>query len=217
MKKISLLLAAAMLTTAIFAQQDPEEGEPRKGGFKKENLFVAGSATASFFNGGTVLGIVPGVGYSLNRFVDAGVTINVNYISQRDVAEVGDRLRQTLFGPGTFLRLYPVNFLFAQGQYELNFIKLRYTASQGSTQYMNGTRNTQAGSLLVGGGYCSGREGIGNTFYYVSIMFDVLRNDNSPYVNYVLNPNTNVFEKRNIPIIRAGFQIALFQGRNRQF
>ncbi len=205
-KLITLLLLLASGTT-LFAQKDDDEDEVRKGGFKKQNLFTGGGVNVSFFNGATVLGVNPVLGYSINRFIDAGIAVNLTYTGFTEFS--GDRYRQTVYGPGAFVRLYPVNFLFAQAQYERNFIALKVVPGNGTPTYRD---NLSVNSLLLGGGYCTGREGVGSTFYYFSVMVDVTRNRNSPYVEYLQN-NT----LRAIPIVRAGLNIALFQRRNRNF
>ncbi len=204
MKKIIFILLA--FTAAIAAQAQYEKDEEKKGGFKKENLFTGGSVTASFFNGGTVLGVSPYFGYSVNRFVDIAVSANYNYASQRDNVVYGDKLRQTIAGPGAFVRLFPVRFLFAQAQYEYNFIRQKYIALPNSG-YQNTTERVKASSALVGGGYCSGREDVGDVFYYLSVMWDLKKDVNSPYTDGL---------NRALPIVRAGLQIPLFQGGGRR-
>jgi hypothetical protein len=208
MKKIFFVCLAATLVVNAKAQYEKEDGDERKKGFKKENLFTGGSVTASFFNGGTVLGLSPYFGYSLNRFIDVAAAVNFNYTSQRDLYVFGDKARQIIWGPGAFVRLYPVNFLFAQAQYEQNFIRQKYIAVNNSG-YQDDIYKIKASSFLVGGGYCSGRQEPGDVFYYLSVLWDVKRDINSPYVDEL---------RRTLPIIRAGLQIPLFQGgRNRRF
>ncbi len=70
------------------------------------------------------------------------------------------------------------------------------------------TYKVEANSFLVGGGYCQGREGSGEPFYYLSILFDIAKDKNSPYVEQTQSGKINA-----LPIIRAGVQIPLFQGR----
>src|SRR5438105_8847125 len=111
MKKISMIVLLASIVFTSKAQEETKEEnkeitEEKKGGFDKQNLFAGGSVTASFFNGATVLGVSPYFGYSLNKFVDVAVSMNFTYTSQRDYAEYGDKLRQTVYGPGAFVRLY---------------------------------------------------------------------------------------------------------------
>lgn len=222
MKKFIIALLLMNVALAVHAQEEEKDTPENKGGFKKENLFTGGGLTLSFSNYTTVLGANPVFGYSINKWLDAGIVINFNYGSNRHVTYYitapppnpgyyyvsDDKLRQTVFGPGAFVRAYPLNFLFAQVQVEHNFIKQKIIYDNGdpSTKI-----NLSATSLLLGAGYCNGREGTGSLFYYVSLMVDVARNKNSPYTEVTESGYVNM-----VPIIRAGLQIPLFQGnRNR--
>lgn len=205
MKKTAL---AAMLLVAYFSLAAQETDEPEQlGGFKKENLFVGGNVNASFYNGTTALGISPYVGYSFTNWLDAAVSLNFNYISQRNYYDDG-KLRQTIIGPGAFVRVFPVNFLFAQAQFEHNFLTVK-DIPPGNSSLTTNKYKTDVNSLLLGVGYATGREAGNKTYYYISLSFDVLKLAKSPYVDNL---------QRTIPIINAGFNIALFQGgrgRNR--
>jgi len=206
-KLITLYLVFSLFSIALLAQDEEEE----KKGFKKENLFTGGTVSVSFFNGQSLLGANPFFGYKLTNWLDAGIVLNYVYTWSRDYYQYDDRVRQTVWGPGAFLRLYPVSFLFLQGQLEHNFSKYKYIYPGGSPTENN---TADANSLLVGGGLAQGREKGSTTFYYISILFDVLKNVNSPYVSVTSNPS-NPSERRvdMIPIIRAGVNIGLFQGR----
>ncbi len=201
---VCALVLMGSVQLPVLAQEKTGEtaDEPRRKTFKKENLFTGGSVNASFFNGTTSLGINPHFGYSINKFVDVALSMNVSYISQRDNQFNGDKLRQNILGPGAFVRIFPVKFLFAQAQYEHSFIRYKYIYPSGSGQPSEKQR-FEANSLLVGAGYTNGREG-GNSFYYVSILFDVLRQPNSPYTD-----NNN----RVIPVFKVGYNIGLFGNR----
>lgn len=210
MKKIFFSVALVVVSAVLFAQGKEDEDK----GFKKENLFTGGSVTLSFFNGSTIIGANPIFGYKLADFVDAGIVTNFISTSQRDYLEFDDKVKQTVYGGGVFTRLYPVNFLFLQGQFEHNFINLKYTPA--SSSYLPYKETKDVNSFLVGGGYCQGRQPGSNTFYYVAILFDVIKNENSPYVNVAVDPSTNRTSVRAAPLIRAGFNIGLFEGRNRR-
>jgi len=156
----------------------------------------------AFYNNTFLIGASPVFGYSLSNWADAGIVLNYNYTSYRDVQLFDDRLRQTQVGGGAFVKLYPVRFLFAQAQAETNSIRQKYLppGNAATVKYPN----QDANSFLVGGGYTSGRYGRGGApFYYLAVLFDVSGDVNSPY--------TDAYG-RSIPIIRAGFQIPLFQG-----
>ena len=212
MKKVAVTVCLLFLISGVLMAQD--EGEEK--GFKKENLFTGGSITVSFFNRQTLLGANPILGYKLAEWVDAGIALNFLYNGIRDYNEYNDKIRQTVLGPGVFARLYPVNFLFVQGKFEHNFSTLKYIASPTSVTYINAKNTIGANSFLLGGGFAQGRERGSNTFYYISILFDVLKNINSPYVNVTTNPNNSSDQRITMtPIIRAGLNIGLFQGRRR--
>lgn len=198
MKKI--ILAALLLTNVITVFAQEEKQAEKKNGFKKENLFTGGSVIASFYSGGTVLGISPSFGYSINKIIDAGVVVNFTYTGER--AYSGDKYRQYVYGPGVFARIYPINMLFVQGTFEHNFISITKKPAYGGP---NQKYKVDANSFLIGGGYCSGREGVGSMFYYFSIMVDVIKDINSPYVVQLQDGSLTAQ-----PIIKAGLQVPLF-------
>lgn len=220
---ICLLAGAFAISLSVKAQDDSvrvrnanEEGgvKPYKeGGFKKENLFTGGGVTASFYSGGSVLGISPVLGYKVNDYFDAGVVLNYVYTGARDLYEFNDKVRQHVFGPGVFVRGYPVSFLFLQAQFEQNFTNYNYRAKSNSNIYKDFTVNRNAPSLLLGGGYSTGRVKGGTTFFYVSILADVLKQEFSPYVDNDYDVNGNLIRSRIVPIIRAGVNVGLFQNR----
>jgi hypothetical protein len=210
-KTVMLFLTASLFVLSVQAQDEDQE----KKGFKKENLFTGGSLTVSFFNSQTVLGTNPIFGYKLADWIDAGILVNYVYSSIRNYRGVpGDKLRQTTFGPGAFARLYPVNFLFAQAQYEKNFFNVKYIPSSAGSATIKETGS--APSFLIGGGFASGRQPGSNTFFYIAVLFDVMKDVNSPYVNVVYDPaNPSSYVVDMVPIIRAGVNVGLFQNRYR--
>lgn len=206
MKKIGLVFIGLCLASLAAFSQDGEEGNEKESGFRKENLFTGGSISLAFYNNTFLVGGSPVFGYSLAKWVDAGLVVNYNYTSYRDVSYYGanDKLRQSVYGGGSFIRLYPVRFLFVQAQAEHNFIKQKYIPAGGAS---SSTENHEANSFLVGGGYTTSRYAeSGQPFFYVAVLFDIAKKQYSPY--------TDAYN-RAIPIVRAGVQVPLFQGRNR--
>lgn len=202
MRKIFLFL---LLPVCLAANAQDKESNESSSGFQKEKLFTGGSVNLNFSSKVTMLGLAPQLGYSLTSWADAGINFNLNYISQRDNGEYGDKLRQVTYGPGAFVRLFPLNFIFGTAQYEYNIIRQKYIpASNGS--YEPYIQRVHAPSLLVGGGYAGGRQRGSNSYYYISIMWDVAGDENSPYVDGL---------GRSTPVIRAGYNIGLFQNRGR--
>lgn len=202
MKKILMsMYCATILLLNVQAQTEKKEDneEEKTGGFKKENLFAGGNVGLGLGAGVFSLGLGPYFGYSVNKYVDVAVGVNYNYISQRDNFTTLKQ-RQSIIGPSAFVRLYPVKFLFAQAQYEYNFIKYRNIYGNGIP---DDVLNLKIPSLLIGPGFASGRDADNKTFYYISVLFDVIKDINSPYTDN---------QGRINPIIRAGFNVALFQG-----
>jgi hypothetical protein len=215
MKRHFLFVLCLTVSVFVFAQ---DENEEETKGFKKENLFVGGSLSLSFSSNAFGIGVTPEFGYSVAKWIDAGIVANYNYTSYRNYpitfSQLGT-LRQTIYGGGAFTRIFPVRFLFLQGQFEHNWIALKYIP--------NGGGNTEkvrvdASSLLVGAGYTTGRDPLNKSAYgYFAILFDALNDENSPYVNYDYDINGNPTGTSKVPIIRAGLIVPLFQGKNRDY
>ena len=197
-KKIVLGLFLTWFSLAIFAQQS-EPAEKKNGGFQKDKLFTGGSLGLSFYPGGIAFGLSPYIGYSATTWLDAAISLNYFYTGQKD--GYGNKYKQSNIGPGAFIKIYPLNFLFVQAQYEHNFNSNKISTPQGVTV---SSYNAEVNSLLLGLGYCSGRGPSNNSYFYFSLLFDVLRQPSSPYIDYY---------GRLIPVIKAGYNIALFQGR----
>jgi hypothetical protein len=206
MKQIIVSAVLACFVTSVFAQNENDEQK----GFKKENLFTGGSITASFYSGGTVLGANPMFGYKLANWVDAGISLNYVYSSSLDY--YGNNINQHVLGPGVFTRIYPLRFLYLEGQFEHNFITQNFTDPSGAKL----TDKVDANSLLVGAGIAEGRRPGSNTFFYVSILVDVLKDPNSPYVINNYDNTGRVISTDLVPVIRAGINIGLFQGKKKQ-
>ncbi len=196
-RHLYFLLLLIIVSIAAKAQKESDDEPTEFHGFKKELLFTGGTLNLSLFNGTTVLGATPQLGYNITKWLDAGVLFGFTYSSQRDY--YNNKLRQTIIGPGAFARIFPVNFLFLSAQYEHNFIRLKdLPASGGSTIY-----KYNVSSLLLGAGYTSGREGRNSPYFFFSVSVDVLQKYNSPYTDRYRNL---------LPVVNAGVNIPLFQG-----
>ena len=205
MKRIATLLLAVTFSFTAFAQEEKSNDEKnstaeKSGGFKVEHLFTGGNLNIGFFNGVTVLGATPQLGYSVANWLDAGIVFGFTYTSQSISST--DKIRQTTPGPGAFVRLFPIDFLFASIQYEHNFIRQKKFNFGGSQVY-----KVNAGSLLAGIGYTSGRGSRNAPYYYFSISVDLLNNQYSPY---------RTVSNEVYPVVNAGFNIPLFQGTGRR-
>jgi hypothetical protein len=205
MKKIIIVALCMGIFITNSKAQKKEEEDAKKPFFKLENLFTGGSVGGGFGQGTFSVGVGPHFGYSINKYVDVALSLNYTYQSQRDYLVLGDKIRQNNVGPGAFVRLFPVKFLYAHAQIERNFITFKYLPANNS-YVPKQTEKIAATSYLIGGGFASGRSEDNGTYYYFSVLFDVGNDINSPYIDQL---------GRIDPLIRAGFNIALFQGRSR--
>ena len=202
MKRYLLIVLATLCSISSIAQEEEkkDEEEAKQGGFRKDMLFTGGNVNIGFFNGVTVLGATPQLGYSVTEWLDAGISLGYTYTSQSVATDY--KVRQSIIGPGAFARIFPIQFLFASIQYEHNFIRVKQIIS--GNDFVN---KVNAGSLLLGLGYTSGREGRNDPYYYFSVAFDVMNNVNSPY---------RTIANEVYPVVNAGFNIPLFQGSRRR-
>lgn len=192
-QKLLFVLVLAATATGSFAQQN--EDEAQKGKFKRENIFLGTSLNLGITNRSFNVGLNPEIGYSITRWLDGGVALNINYFSQNASEFSNIRFRNFNFGGGPFLRVWPVSFLHLQVQPEFNWIN----SSQKNVQTgQTGNYKYHAGSLLVGVGY--GTRVLGSHYSYVTLMIDVTQNINSPYRDQYNDP---------LPIFRAGFGMYL--------
>jgi hypothetical protein len=178
--------------------------EPPPSGFQKENLFIGSGLLLGFGDDQFNIGVNPEIGYSVARWLDAGVIVNFNYNSiTPDPSgyynpDLGSK--QFIYGGGLFARVYVLRSLFFAVQPEYNW------TTETDTYYGNGgdkvTQTVSAPSLLLGIGY--GRRIIGQNTFFIELMFDALDQANSPYVDVFGRP---------IPVIRFGIDFYLHKRR----
>lgn len=192
------LLVLSILASAEFLQaQNMYDNPGENSGFKKENVFLGGSIALGFGSGSFAVGANPEIGYSITKWLDAGLVFNINYASQTyyDYYGYNDDLKTSSFnyGGGVFARAYPLPFLFLQLQPEINWIAYKNTY-QGFVD----KQTVHATSLIGGIGY--GQRIIGQGSYFFMIGMDLMTDTYSPYLDGYGHP---------VPIIRGGFDIYL--------
>jgi hypothetical protein len=144
MKNLCIATLLLLCTLGAFAQTEEE-------GAKKDKLFAGGNFGLSFGRY-TLISLNPQVGYRFNRFLSAGMGLNLVYASQKERFNGADysKTTQGITGLNTFVRFYPVQRFLVQLQPEANYIF-------GNVKYYNppGKYKLDAEiipSLLVGGG-----------------------------------------------------------------
>jgi hypothetical protein len=194
MKKIVLF---ALLWGVVFianAQEAQEEATEEKG-FKKENVFVGGNFGLTFGDY-TLINVSPQIGYRFNRLLAAGVGINAQYVGYKDrdifSGDVYRKVSQGVTGLNVFGRFYPIPQLFLQVQPEANYLFGKETYYQ-PTKEQYKLDAVIAPSLLMGGGAVLG--GNGRSGFVISILYDVMQHEDSPYGNK--------------PVYNVGFNVGL--------
>lgn len=175
MKKILLLTIVSLSGIYVFAQGSDED--------TKQDKFFAGGNFGLAFGRFTVINVNPQVGYRFNRYLGAGIGLNLLYASQKDKHP---STRQDLYkmvrgiaGMNTFVRFYPTQRFMVQVQPEGNYIFGKETFYQPQKQ----TYKLDAEiipSVLVGGGMVTPT---GRGAMLFTVMYDVMQNPASPYGN----------------------------------
>ncbi|MGC4037256.1 MAG: hypothetical protein QM764_14955 [Chitinophagaceae bacterium] len=210
MKKLLLSVLFLSAIVSFVHAQDEEKSEEKKG-FKKENLFTGGNVSfgygSAYGYSNFSAGLSPVFGYNITNWLDAGIALNYNYQAFRPTDINGNaydyKIRQSNYGGGTFVKIYPIHSVFLQAQYEHNFTHQKYIFDDGEAP---GSANVQTNSFLIGGGYAARLKGWKQPFFFIAVLFDISGNPFTPYTDY---------QGRAIPIIRGGVQIPLFQGKQR--
>lgn len=199
MKKVAVLLCAVSIAYSSFAQ-DAEQAETKKVSFRRDNIFLGGGIGLGIggWSGGFNVGANPEAGYTVAKWLDVGISTNINYSSFRAEVNNGIRQRTTNYGGGVFARLYPFKGFFVQALPEYNWIttnlKNQAFGSTGETLKIK----QEAPSLLLGAGYS--RRMVGQSNFFTVIMFDAGNNLNSPYIDSYGSK---------LPILRTGFNFYL--------
>src|SRR6202008_5034516 len=134
--------------------------------------------------------------------LDFGLQGNLVYETFSARYNNGYRQRNLDYGAGSFLRLYPLNFIFLQVQPEHNWttIKIKDVYNTGSSE----TFYQESSSVLAGVGYAN--RVVGQNNFYILVMMDLMHDINSPYRN---------LQNQASPIIRTGFDFYLKKSRKK--
>ena len=161
-------------------------------------LFIGGNLVIGGGSGSFQLGINPEMYKRINDYVDMGAATNLFFQSYNPTLSnglVGTSTRSFQLGVGAFTRIWPIDKFFIQIQPEYNYTWSRFKDRGTEGVNAGASRSIRFGaeSLIAGIGYGSRSE---NGMTYFSVMFDLLKNSNSPYRDSY---------NRAEPIIRAGF------------
>jgi hypothetical protein len=140
--------------------------------FRNRISFVGGSLGLGFGTDQFSIGVNPEVGYSLNRWLDAGVVVNFNYnsISADPTGYYNPDLSQKefIYGGGVFGRAFVLPFLFLTAQPEFNWTHITRNMRRVAADVPR-RANVNAPSLLLGIGLWPADDRAGDLLYCVDV------------------------------------------------
>ncbi|MFN6379689.1 MAG: hypothetical protein ACK4WD_10455 [Flavobacteriales bacterium] len=167
MKGISIGLFFFLVCFSVCAQRTDDDyvtpSKPEKRPWVwNENLFYGGGLGLAFGNI-TVVNVNPQIGVKVLPWLGAGVGFDYNFVGN------AGRNLQT-FGPTSFVRLRPLDFIIAQAEITQVFVRFRENTLESNFNFP---------MALVGLGYQEGtREGGG---FFIMIMTDLIGDPRSPF------------------------------------
>lgn len=184
-----LLICSTGLTSLA---QDKEASNSLEGVPFSQRLYTGGDLGFSFGNI-TFVNINPIVGYRIDKKWSAGISAKYIYYRER-FPEYNWEYSNSMYGGSVFTRYLIGNSFLAHAEFETINAEVR--------EFLSTTLTRKWVPIgLLGAGY---RQGLGNTYLQVLVLYDAINDRNSPYRNEYL------FGPTNIPLIlRAGFIIGL--------
>jgi len=190
MKLVLFLLISAIGLSAI--AQDNENSNSLKDTPFKERLYVGGDLGLSF-GSITFININPIVGYRIDKKWSAGIGAKYIYYRER-FPEYNWEYSNYMYGGSVFARYLLGKSLLAQAEFE--------SLNAESRDFLSPTWTRKWVPIgFLGAGY---RQGIGNTYLQILLLYDIINDRNSPYRSEYLLGSSN------IPVIlRGGIVIGL--------
>ena len=188
-----LILFLLICTTGLTSlAQDKEASNSLEGVPFSQRLYTGGDLGFSFGNI-TFVNINPIVGYRIDKKWSAGISAKYIYYRER-FPEYNWEYSNSMYGGSVFTRYLIGNSFLAHAEFETVNAEVR--------EFLSTTLTRKWVPIgLLGAGY---RQGLGNTYLQVLVLYDAINDRNSPYRNEYL------FGPTNIPLIlRAGFIIGL--------
>ncbi|MBA3647496.1 MAG: hypothetical protein H0W62_02925 [Chitinophagales bacterium] len=152
----------------------------------KDRIQIGGGLGLSF---GDIISIeiAPAIGYRVTPKLTTGVGFRYSYYKDNYF-----KYSTNLYGGQVFGRYLVFQGLFLEGDFEANNFEVVKVTDPLTGIYT--IERDWIPSLLLGGGY-SQQVGNGRSVFFISILYDVLQDQYSPYYR--------------VPVIRAGFAIGL--------
>ena len=198
-KKLVSLLIIALSNSFIVNAQEVVKTMPS---MNAHPVFIGGNLVLGGGAGSFQFGINPEIFKRVNNYIDIGSATNIFFQSFNPTLGnglQGTSSRSFQLGTGGFARIWPHEKFFIQVQPEYNYTWSRFKDRSTIDINSGASRSISFGaeSILAGIGYGTRSE---NGMSYFSVMFDLLKNPNSPY--------RDGFNRAD-PIVRAGFAFSI--------
>ncbi|MCZ4410204.1 hypothetical protein O3Q51_15415 [Cryomorphaceae bacterium 1068] len=175
MKKFRFILFAIGLIMFSITLKGQNSDNPYKGVAFKNRITVGGDLGLSFGSQLTYVRIAPVLGYIVSPKFTIGAGPSFQYWEDRRYTP---SLETTIYGGSTFGRYFVIEQLFLQAEFEvLNLDEINYAIG---SDFSNRERVTIP-VFFVGGGYS--QRTAGGSGFFVSVMYDLIGDLNSPYPN----------------------------------
>ena len=114
---ISILLTILLITNGVTGLAQIDD----KGGFKKERIYIGSALNLGVSGNAFQIGANPEIGYSITKWLDAGISFNILYSSYR-YSGYSNQLFN--YGGGAVVRIWPFDFLFISSVSFFSFLML---------------------------------------------------------------------------------------------
>lgn len=176
MNKVFLLFAFSALMAFNLNLNGQDDSNPFKGRPLKERIFFGGDLGVSFGSDITYIRIAPMVGYNVSPRFSFGLGPSYQYWEDRRFVP---KLESSIYGGSSFVRYFLLDQIFLQSEFEvLNLEEIDFNPGDEIRQ-----DRVTIPVWFVGGGYGSR---IGNGGLFISVMYDIIGDINSPYPNDIV-------------------------------
>jgi len=193
-KTVFILLLSLGFTCAQGQEVYNSSGKPgfhkktsKHKGYDPSKLILGGEFTLNFGGGYIAAGIAPMVGYRFSKNFEAGIAVGYLYNQQPDQYFTNNYPypsfydKSNVFYPSIWTRYFVYRGLYVTGQLEYDFISLKEPIDNVGDM---ASENVNATCLLMGLGL---KQPIGGrASFFIEVMYDVLQEQNSPYLNNIV-------------------------------
>ena len=154
----------------------------KKNGNSNGHFFFGGGLGGGYSTYSSYIQITPIIGYSVSPKFQLGTRLTYMHQWYKDYGNV--KYNYNIYGGSLFLRYLFLKFLYAQAEYEILSVPDYYATDQNANRTVN--------SLFAGLGLMQPVGG--KAFFTVSVLYNFLEDQYSPYTN---------------PLVRVGFGVGL--------